>query len=105
MAGKLLDHVQCGTTTMSVNLPALALSGAGAARLAHLHRNVPGALARINDVLARYAVNVDSQVLSTRGDFGYALTQVHDPLSSTLLDELRALPETIRLTALDPRTR
>ncbi len=105
VAGKLLDHVQCGTTTMSVNLPAVALSGAGAARLAHLHRNVPGALARSNDVLARNGVHVDSQVLSTREDFGNALTQVHDSLSSTLVDELRTLPETIRLTVLDRRTR
>ena len=105
VAGKLLDHIQCGTTTMSANLPAVALPGAGAARLAHLHRNVPGVLARSNQVLARYGVNVDSQVLSTRGDFGYALTQVHDSLGAALVDELRALPETIRLTVFAPRAR
>jgi len=101
----LLDHVQSGTTTMSVNLPAVALGGAGAWRIAHLHRDVPGALARSNELLAQQAVNVASQVLSTRGAFGYALTEVHAALNPALVNELRVLPETIRLTIPDPRTR
>src|SRR5581483_6773466 len=49
VAGKLRDFVVDGSTTMSVNLPHLALpQRPDVHRIAHLHHNVPGVLATIN---------------------------------------------------------
>ena len=60
-----------------MNLPPVALPPAsGTHRLAHLHRNVPGVMAEINSVLAAHDVNVEAQLLGTRGDLGYALTDI-----------------------------
>jgi ACT domain. len=66
-----------GATSLSVNLPEIALpAGSGTHRLVHLHRNVPGVLASINRVLAEHGVNVEGQLLRTRDDYGYVLTDI-----------------------------
>jgi D-3-phosphoglycerate dehydrogenase / 2-oxoglutarate reductase len=98
VSGKLADYTRTGTTTLSVNLPAVALHGASAARFALLHRNVPGVLARVDALVGEHGLNVDGQVLATRGELGYVVTDVSDQLPPALVAALRALPETVRLT-------
>ena len=98
VAGKLVDYSRAGTTTLSVDLPTVVLHGQSAARFALLHRNVPGVLARVDALVGEHGLNVDGQVLATRGELGYVLTDVNAELPAGLLEALRALPESLRLT-------
>jgi D-3-phosphoglycerate dehydrogenase len=101
VANKLVDYVASGATSLSVNLPGIALPAvAGAHRLVHLHQNVPGVLAAINRVLAEHGVNVEGQLLRTRDEYGYVLTDIGSEYSEDVLAELRAMPVTIRLRTL-----
>ncbi|MBN1092842.1 phosphoglycerate dehydrogenase [Blastococcus sp. TML/M2B] len=102
VAGKLADYVGAGTTTLSVNLPTVALHGRSAQRFGLLHRNVPGVLARVDALVGEHGLNVDGQVLATRGEFGYVVTDVSAELPPALLAALRALPESVRLTTHGP---
>jgi D-3-phosphoglycerate dehydrogenase len=98
VAGKLADYMASGATSLSVNLPTIALPVAtGTHRLVHLHHNVPGVLASIDRVLAEHGVNVEGQLLRTRDEFGYVLTDIVPKYSEDVLAELRAMPVTIRL--------
>jgi D-3-phosphoglycerate dehydrogenase len=102
VAGKLRDFLDTGATPLSVNLPNLGLEHApGTHRLAHLHHNVPGVLARVNGVFAERGVNVESQVLTTRGELGYLLTDIGLDYSADVVAELAGLPETVRLRIID----
>jgi D-3-phosphoglycerate dehydrogenase len=77
VAGKLADYADLGRHLASVNLPGVALPRApGTHRLVHLHQNVPGVLAAINRVLADHGVNVEGQLLRTRDELGYVLTDI-----------------------------
>ena len=101
VGGKLADFTAEGTTSLSVNLPQVALPPApGTHRLAHLHRNVPGVMAEINSVLAAHDVNVEAQLLSTRGDLGYALTDIAIDYPDAVVARLREMGPTIRLRVL-----
>ncbi|HVW80860.1 MAG TPA: phosphoglycerate dehydrogenase [Mycobacteriales bacterium] len=101
VAGKLRDYVTDGTTTMSVNLPHLVLPARpDSHRIALLHQNVPGVLATINGVLAENKVNIEGQLLGTRGDLGYVITDIGVDYPSGVPDELAAMPETVRLRVL-----
>jgi D-3-phosphoglycerate dehydrogenase len=97
VAGKLVDYTAAGTTTLSVNFPAVALHGSSAARFGLLHSNVPGVLARVDALVGEHGLNVDGQVLATRGQLGYVVTDVNGDMPAALLASLRALPETVRL--------
>ena len=101
VGGKLADFVAEGTTSVSVNLPQVALPPAvGTHRLAHLHRNVPGVLAEINSVLADHQVNVEAQLLGTRGDLGYALTDIAVDYADSVVARLREMDATVCLRVL-----
>ncbi|WP_347343511.1 phosphoglycerate dehydrogenase [Jatrophihabitans telluris] len=98
VANKFRDFVVEGSTALSVNLPGLDLPRReGSLRLVHLHRNVPGVLARINGLLADNHVNVEAQLLGTRGEVGYVVTDSAGGVTQQIVDEIRAMPETIKL--------
>jgi len=101
VGGKLTDFIADGATPVSVNLPQVALPPtAGTHRLAHLHRNVPGVMAAVNSVLADHQVNVEAQLLGTRGDLGYALTDIGIDYADAVVARLRELDATVRLRVL-----
>jgi D-3-phosphoglycerate dehydrogenase len=101
VGGKLADFVAEGSTSLSVNLPQVALPPAtGTHRLAHLHHNVPGVLAEINSVLAAHNVNVEAQLLATRGELGYALTDIGIDYPDDVVARLREMDPTVRLRVL-----
>jgi D-3-phosphoglycerate dehydrogenase len=98
VAGKFRDFVLDGSTAMSVNVPGLILPRPqNTLRMVHLHRNVPGVLARVNGLLADGGVNVEAQLLGTRGELGYVVTDSASGTTQAIVDAIRALPETIRL--------
>ena len=101
VAGKFRDFVLDGSTSMSVNVPGLALPRPqDTLRLIHLHRNVPGVLARVNGLLAEGGVNVEAQLLGTRGDIGYVVTDSASGTTQAIVDQIRAMPETISLRVI-----
>jgi D-3-phosphoglycerate dehydrogenase len=101
VAAKLLGYLQRGATGLSVNLPELQPPPpVTTTRLLLLHRNQPGALAHINSVLADGVLNVEQQMLATSGSVGYVVTDVSGALSPAAVDQLRGMPETIRLDVL-----
>jgi D-3-phosphoglycerate dehydrogenase / 2-oxoglutarate reductase len=101
VAGKFRDFVVDGSTAMSVNVPGLTLPRAeGTLRLIHLHRNVPGVLARVNGLLADGGVNVEAQLLGTRGEIGYVVTDSASGTTQAIVDQIRAMPETISLRVI-----
>ncbi len=101
VAAKLRDYVHAGTTSLSVNLPQLVLHGeTDAGRITHLHRNVPGVIASLNSALATAGVNIEGQSLATRGELGYAITDVAGDVPADVLARLRELPEAVRVRAV-----
>jgi D-3-phosphoglycerate dehydrogenase len=101
VSGKLRDYVGAGTTALSVNLPAAWLDGRpNTHRLAHLHTNTPGVLAAVNGLLAEHQVNIEGQVLVTRDQLGYVLTDVSADYAPDVVHALQDMGETVRLRVL-----
>jgi D-3-phosphoglycerate dehydrogenase len=102
VAGKLLDYLDTGATSLSVNLPGIALPVVpGTHRLVHLHQNVPGVLAKINQLLAEHDANIEGQLLGTRDELGYVLTDIGTEYTAGMRARLRAMDVTIRLRTVD----
>ncbi|WP_426635922.1 phosphoglycerate dehydrogenase [Planosporangium sp. 12N6] len=101
VAEKLYRYVMEGGTSLSVNLPSLALPlQSGTHRLALVHHNVPGVLAEVNSILAAHSVNIEGQLLGTRGEVGYLLTDIGRDYPDEVLTKLRDLSQSIRLRVL-----
>ena len=101
VAEKLHKYVQEGSTTLSVNLPGLSLQQApDTHRIALLHHNVPGVLADVNSILASHKVNVEGQILATRGEFGYLLADIAIDYPAEILAQLSNMATTVQLRVL-----
>jgi D-3-phosphoglycerate dehydrogenase len=100
VSARLLDYVKTGNSLLSVNLPHCHLEyEPGSHRLMHIHHNVPGILRAINDILADRGINIERQVLDTRGTLGYAIYDINRPCDEELMRLLRAVPHTIAVRA------
>ena len=101
VAAKLIRYSSNGSTTSAVNFPEVALPGhAGRSRLLHIHRNVPGVMAQVNERLSAAGINIAAQYLSTNEDVGYVVIDVDSAASQMALDQLCAVPTTIRCRIL-----
>jgi len=103
VAGKLRDYLLAGSTGLSVNMPTLTLEPPkpGQQRITHLHRNVPGVLAAVNQALSSGGANIDSQMLATSGHIGYVVTDITGALPDHARKHLRDIEATIRVRELD----
>jgi len=102
VAGKLLDYWRKGSTELSVNLPNIAATPSRSSlyRIAWIHRNMPGALARVNQIFADEGANINTQVLATEGEIGYMVTDVSTELPAHAVEHLADSPQNIRLRVL-----
>jgi len=101
VAGQLVAYSDSGATTASVNFPQLALAPHDDVhRVLHIHRNRPGVLSAINDILAERDVNILGQHLQTRGEVGYVVLDVDEVDADEILPPLRDIEGTIRARVL-----
>jgi len=101
VAAKLIRYSSNGSTTSAVNFPEVALPAhTGRSRLLHIHHNVPGVMAHVNERLSEAGINIAAQYLSTNEEVGYVVIDVDSAASQVALDELCAVPETIRCRIL-----
>ncbi|WP_121355147.1 phosphoglycerate dehydrogenase [Flavisolibacter nicotianae] len=101
VSAKLLNYLEKGITFGSHTVPALSLPPqAGAHRILHIHRNVPGVLSAINSELSRNKINILGQYLKTNEEIGYVVVDVDKQLSKKAEALLRQVPETIKVRLL-----
>ncbi len=99
--GKIIDYINSGSSYMSVNFPEIQLPElANAHRLIHCHENMPGILARINQVLAGHSINIVGQYLKTNSSIGYVITDIDKEYNKEVIRDLRAIEHTIRFRVL-----
>ena len=101
VAVKLLRYSNNGSTSSAVNFPEVSLPAhAGKSRLLHIHKNVPGVLARINERFSVAGINIAAQFLQTSGDIGYVVIDVDTDASQVALDQIASIEGTIRCRIL-----
>ncbi|HEY0055335.1 MAG TPA: HAD-IB family phosphatase [Pedobacter sp.] len=95
------DFINKGDTHLSANFPNLQLPKvANAHRLIHIHKNVPGIMAQINQIFATHNINIVSQFLMTNAAIGYAITDVSAQYDKQVLKELKEISQTIKFRIL-----
>mgnify|MGYP003593426852 FL=1 len=101
VAEKLVKYSDNGTSTSSVNFPEVALPAHPEHhRLLHIHRNVPGVLAQINQVFSDNRINIAAQFLQTRESVGYVVIDIDAAHSEVALAKLADVPGTLRTRVL-----
>ncbi|MGC3964901.1 MAG: hypothetical protein QM803_16715 [Rhodocyclaceae bacterium] len=101
VAAKLIRYSNNGSTVSAVNFPEVALpEHTGRSRLLHIHRNVPGVLAHVNERFSAKGINIAAQYLRTNDEVGYVVIDVDRAAGEVAQEELAAVPDTIRCRVL-----
>ncbi len=99
--GKIMEYINTGNTYNSVNFPNIQLPFLqNAHRLIHIHMNEPGVLAKINQILANFEINIVGQYLKTNEKIGYVITDIDKAYSPEAIDALKHIHGTIRFRVL-----
>ncbi|GLI76766.1 D-3-phosphoglycerate dehydrogenase 2 [Penicillium ochrochloron] len=90
VATALTRYVNEGSTLGAVNLPEVALRSLtidepSHARVVYIHKNIPGVLRKVNEILGDH--NVDKQMTDSRGDVAYLMADISD-VNTTQIKEL-----------------
>ncbi|TWU77490.1 hypothetical protein ED733_007118 [Metarhizium rileyi] len=94
VADALVRYINQGITLGSVNLPeaqlrSLTLDEPNHARVIYIHRNVPGVLRKVNEILGDH--NVDKQISDSKGDVAYLMADI----SNVRYEEIKDINESL----------
>ncbi|MBT8235644.1 MAG: phosphoglycerate dehydrogenase, partial [Bacteroidia bacterium] len=98
---KIMDYINTGNTVDAVNFPNIRLpKQVNAHRFLHIHENMPGIMAKINEVLASYNMNITGQYLSTDSEVGYVITDLDKEYNKDVIKALKNIDHTIKFRVL-----
>lgn len=103
VARKLIEYSDVGSTLGAVNFPQVQLPPRpSGTRFIHVHGDVPGVMGKLNDIVSAHGINIAAQYLQTGGGVGYVVLETDGAVTNAegVLDEMRALPGTIRARLL-----
>lgn len=101
VAKRVARYINNGDTFKSSNFPQLQLPVVeGAHRLIGIHHNVPGMIAKVNQVFAEQGINIISQFLMTNDKIGYVITDVTAEYDKVVLKGLKEIAGTIKFRYL-----
>ncbi len=101
VAAACLSFVNQGTTSTSVNFPHVDLQPKpGTHRVLNVHKNVPGVMSEILEVLAKLDANIHGQHLATDENIGYLVTDLDQSVSDDVKRGIASLTANIKTRIL-----
>ncbi|HKG08428.1 MAG TPA: HAD-IB family phosphatase [Pedobacter sp.] len=98
---RMIDFMNTGTTYLSSNFPNLQLPRIEKShRLIHIHKNIPGIMAKVNTIFAKHDINIVGQFLMTNPHIGYVITDINAQYDKQLFKSLKKIEHTIKFRVL-----
>ena len=102
---QLQDYLDNGNIANSVNYPSLDAGVCETeARVAILHRNVPGVLSQITTFFGSNGLNIENLANKARGEYAYTLLDLAHPMPRDTVERLLESEAVIRVRRLFSRT-
>ena len=99
-ADELMDYLENGNITHSVNFPDMKIPRSGDTRICVLHKNVPNMLAQISAVVSGAGVNIASMTNKSRKDYAYTVLDIEGTVKDSVIRDILNIRDVIRVRAL-----
>lgn len=101
VAGSFVKYIETGSSTGAVNFPQVEIPTVrDSHRILNIHRNVPGVLSAINQIIADVGANIRAQYLETRAEVGYLIIDVDRDISTVVKNSIDNLETSIKTRML-----
>lgn len=99
-ARELVDFLENGNITNSVNFPTVTVPKSGGARICLAHKNIPAVLSQITTLLAKEGINIENLGNGSKGEYAYTIVDTNCAISDATTDALRAVDGMIRVRVI-----
>lgn len=97
VAASISHYIKNGSTTGAVNFPNVDLPLHGASRrILNVHRNEPGVLGEINNIVSKNGANILGQYLATDVNIGYMVMDLEKAEAERMAVEIEKLSRSIK---------
>ena len=96
-AEELMDYIENGNITNSVNLPDISMPRSTALRICVLHKNIPNMLTSITAALAKDNVNIEHLMNKSKSEFAYTILDVNECNQESVFSHICAVDGVIRV--------
>ncbi len=97
---EIVDYLENGNITHSVNYPSVSVPRSGKTRITILHKNVPNVISNISAAVANENINIDNMVNKSRGEFAYTMLDTDTDVSDDAIAAIKALDNIIRVRVI-----
>ncbi len=92
VANQLVDYLQNGNITNTVNFPNITMERESPYRVAVANANVPNLLGQISTSMAKANLNIHNMTNKSRGEMAYTLVDVDSMVPQKVIDDLARIP-------------
>ena len=85
---ELIDYLENGNITNSVNLPSIAEPRGTSHRICIIHKNVPNMLAQLTTVIGANNINIENMANKARGDIAYTMIDTNSEVADDAFDHV-----------------
>ncbi len=100
VARQMMDFIENGNITNSVNMPACRLPRNGKCRVTVVHKNAPGVLNDVTAVISASGINIANMLSQARGDYAYLILDLDDTISADAVAKIEAIDTVIKVRVL-----
>ncbi len=96
-AKELVDYIENGNITHSVNFPDVCAPRTSPARISVMHDNVEGVISKVTSVISSNGINIANIIDKSKGDKAYMLLDLDTKPSDKAVKEIEALANIIKV--------
>ena len=96
-AHELIDYLENGNITNSVNYPSVSMPRTAEHRIVILHKNIPNMISIISSTLAKENINIENMANRSKGDYACTLIDTASEVSAAAIDSILAAEGIIRV--------
>ncbi len=97
---QMIDFLENGNITNSVNFPNVTMERSGAVRLCVIHRNIPNMISTVSAAMAAKGINIENIISKSKKDFAYTMLDVVGDVSDATLQHLYEVEGIIRVRVI-----
>ncbi len=99
---ELVDFIENGNITNSVNYPAVNMGRAAMpARVCVAHRNVPNVISGFTSLAGENGVNIENMVSNSRGEYSYAIFDLSSKVSDGFVEKASSLEGVLKVRVIE----
>ena len=100
-AKELVDYIENGNITHSVNFPDVSAPRTSAARICVMHKNVEGVISKITSIISAENINIANLQDKSKKDMAYMMVDLDGTPAEKVVNAIRKLDSVIRVRVFD----